>query len=212
MPPWIDAKVVIAFCSLLVASGVFLWNWERSRKGPVYSISSNPVLESTKGLHGTLLISYDSGDGKLTPVRDVYTARLTIKNAGHQEITKQDLDFPLNFTVPEPTKILGAAIGPCEPEILASHAVFNLSAQKTLTLNPILLNRKDSVSFSLVLSDLENSTKLSEKMICDGRIKGIHRIQVQDEDRRIWGNVITSMVAGMLMSMIMEWLLGWFNK
>jgi hypothetical protein len=178
MPSWIDPKVVLASCSLLVASVAFLWNWRRSRKRLAYGVSSNPVVQTTVGLHGKIVIYYDSGgacDNRIQ-VRDVYAARLTIKNNGSQDIEKGDFDSRLIFSVPKQTKILSVAIGPCEPENLLNHIDFSLSSPQQLALSPMLLNAGETVSFSLVLAGVENSSELSENMVCDGRIKGISRI------------------------------------
>lgn len=182
MPACIDAKVVLAFCSVVVAVTGLWWNWRRSRKGLAFSVSSSPVLQNTKGLNGAVVISYNSGDGTQHQVQDVYTARLTVRNSGTQEITKLDFDSPLKSTVPKPIRILSVAVGPCKPEILANHADYSLSAQETLTLNPTLLNPKDSISFSLVLSGVQTPARLSENIVCDTRIKGIHQIERINED------------------------------
>jgi hypothetical protein len=181
-----DAKVVIGVCGFLVALCSFWWNWRRSRKNVSFWITVNPVVQRTKDLHGSIVVLYDAGGGdKPVEVADVYTSRLTIKNIGYQEIAKSDFDVPLIFTVPPPTKILSAAIGDCDPESLVAHVTFELSSTlQQFRIEPMLLNRSDMISFSLVLSGVQDARGFCDNVTCDGRVKGIRQIMNRYETSR----------------------------
>jgi hypothetical protein len=85
------------------------------------------------------------------------------------------------------------------------------STQQALTVAPALLNSRDVVSFSLVLSGVLNAAALDKSVICDSRIKGIRRVS-NDLDSTPFMHrlglslVLPSFLAGIVFNVFENWL------
>ena len=170
-PNWLVAHqdaVIAGSLAIAVPWVAYLY----TKKSLVYGVLNSPVVQGTDGLHGRIIISYDRGDGPPVEVRNVHTLRLTIRNSG-AEISTSDFESPLTFSIPQPMKLLSVAVDDGKPESIAEHATLSLSQNgQALIGSPLLLNRGDEVSFSLVLSGVEDASAIGERIRCDSRLRG----------------------------------------
>jgi hypothetical protein len=96
-------------------------------------------------------------------VRDVGLVRLKIINTGTEPIKSSDFDRPVSFGVNEDASIILAEIVETKPAGLEPKLGQDLTK---ITLKPMLLNVRDSVTLKLLVADFDGT------IVADARVEG----------------------------------------
>lgn len=116
-------------------------------------------------VRGSVKVSFNDA-----PVEKVHFVALSLYNTGGLSISKTDYETPISIQFGEQSQVLTASVGETRPKNLPVKLGIT---EKTVTLEPILLNPGDS----LLLSCLVN--RLDQKNIgIHGRIVGLSDIKV----------------------------------
>jgi hypothetical protein len=188
---WHLVDVLVAI--FLFASGYVL-SRKHQRKSLSYEIRSfDPLLSVRDDMEGKLKITF--GD---MPVSKVHLAIIKVINTGYVSIKKEDFDEPLRMNFGKDARILAADIIDTNPKDLPAEedigAIFSEDVDN-VTLTPLLLNRKDSVTFKLIVSNAAD--------VCiTGRIMGvraINRMNMVERSRR-QSNMLWATIFGLVLS------------
>jgi len=159
-PAWQFVGVVLAVAAL---AATFLVFWlQRQRKTLSYEvISKNQLLTVREELEGRLQVLYDGH-----PARDICLLIVKFVNSGNVPVSTTDYERPLSLSTGITSKILSAVITDVDPENLAASIDI---LESRVTLKPILLNSKDSVTLKLIVSDFDC-------IVVDGRVLGVKSV------------------------------------
>jgi hypothetical protein len=157
-PAWQSAGVVV---TIVVALVIYLL--QRQRKSLSYEILSiNQLLTVGEELEGKLQVIYNG-----EPAKDICLLIIRLYNSGNLPITTADYERPVSLLTGDSSKILSTVITNVNPENLSFQ--LKIESQK-ISIDPILLNSKDSVTIKMLISDF------SGKLVVDGRIAGVKSI------------------------------------
>ncbi len=165
-PAWQFVGALIAFVAL---AATFLVYWlQRQRKAISYEVvSRNQLLTVREELEGRLQVLYEG-----QPARDICLLLLKLVNTGNVAVTTADYERPVSFSTGPSSKILSAVVTEVEPENLSVDIVIEDSR---VTVKPVLLNSKDSITFKLLVSDFSGS------VVADGRVVGVKTVAQRGE-------------------------------
>ena len=160
----LDLKSVIAIIAICVAILIaYFSNFWRNRKSLSYEIISNtPLLSSNELIRERLQILYDD-----VAVKNVHLLIIKLMNDGKQPIIKTDFIKPLNFKLPEQSKILSFETLELKPKNLDVELNFS---ENNLFLKTDLLNSKDSITLKIIASSYDFN------IMADARIVGVKEI------------------------------------
>ncbi len=169
----LDLKAVLTIISILTAITLALiFQWWRNRKHLTYQILTNTqLLKHDNEIRDKVQILVDG-----VSAENVQLMILKIINTGRQSIDekdfKQNLDFVFSSTDSESVAILSADLSKKQPDNMK---VRISRSDNTLSVEPIMLNYKDSFEIKVLL----NSNKAI--VTPDARITGVGKIQFDDK-------------------------------
>lgn len=183
----LDLKAILTIIGILTAVIIaYAANWWRNRKSLSYLIiGDTPLLTSSEEIRKEIQILY-----KGQPVKDVRLLILKIINDGHQPIDEKDFKKSVDFIFADDAHILSVETISVIPDNLLVETSFN---ENVLSLDPILLNSKDSIELKVIVSSYE------EKIKCDGRILGVKEIRHRSQDN--FTTALVLMYSGMFLTM-----------
>ena len=157
-PAWQFVGVVLALAA------TFLVYWlQRQRKALSFEvISKNQLLTVREELEGRLQVLYEGH-----PARDICLLVVKLFNSGNVPVSASDYERPISLSTGASSKVLSGAVTAVDPENLAASIEI---AESRVTLHPILLNSKDSVTLKLLVSDFGGN------VVVDGRVLGVRSI------------------------------------
>lgn len=160
-PAW---QFVGAILTLVALAATFLIYWlQRQRKSLSYEVvSQNQLLTVREELEGRLQVLYEG-----EPARDICLLVIKLLNSGNVAVSAADYERPVSFATGASSKILSAAVTDVDPENLAVDISVDDSR---VTVQPVLLNAKDSITLKLLVSDFSGSLSV------DGRVVGVKTI------------------------------------
>lgn len=160
-PLWQFVGVILALVAL--GATLLIYRLQQQRKALSVDVSSqNQLLTVKEELEGRLQILYD---GK--PTKDIRLLVINVFNSGNVPITAPDFVQPLTLDTGGTSTILSAVITNADPVNLK--ATIDVDKHH-VTLVPLLLNSKDSVTIKLLVSEFSDDVNI------DGRIIGVRSI------------------------------------
>lgn len=158
-----------------------LW-WSRPRKSLTYHIVSRQRLLTQKEQNENRLILLFEDD----PVPDATIVVVSVTNDGNTPIPLLDYERPVTVDVGQGSRILTADVIECEPADLKPVITWQDSE---LTLMPLLMNKKDSVTLKLLVAGFGSTT-----VSC--RVAGVKRIRSANKP------LVTAIVGGVALVLI----------
>lgn len=178
--------VLAALALATVVVSILLFWMQHRRKALSYEIISRTPLLSVEGeVKGKLQILFDG-----EPVQDVYLVVARIINTGNLPIVSTDYEDPVNLSFGENSQILTTDSSETNPNSL--RASTNIEKTKVV-LAPVLLNRGDSITIKMLISQFDGEIKI------DGHIVGVKSIRKLVEGR-VQSFIL--MMSGMVMSFV----------
>jgi len=149
--------LIIGILTIFVMILIFLLS--RKNKTLAYQIlSNNPILLKGKEIEGKLQILFNS-----QPVEDVYLSVVRLINSGNTQIETKDYDnVYIDFGAG--ANILTAEVTETKPDKIKVNT--QISNNKLL-LEPLLLNRRNSITLKFIVSHFTR-----KKITVEGRISG----------------------------------------
>jgi hypothetical protein len=149
---------------VFITLGTTFWLTSRNKKMLSYEvISKNQLLSVDEQVAGKLRIFYED-----QPTQDLCLLVIKLSNSGNTAISAKDFEEKITLSTGENSKILSVTVIEKIPENLSEKiSLFN----SYLTIEPLLLNSKDSLTIQLLVSDF--SGRISVK----GRILGVKEIK-----------------------------------
>ena len=142
----------------------FYFNWWRNRKSLSYEVLTSTNLFSVNSeVKHRIKITLD---GK--PAKDVQIVIIELLNDGYLPIEDKDFSTPLTIDFGESAEIISVENKENNPEDLP---VKIISEKTKVEIEPLLLNRKDSLKMQILVNKFENNLYIS------ARIKGILKIR-----------------------------------
>lgn len=182
-----QVQSLLALAALIATIiGYVITYLRRQRKSLGYAVTSLIPLTS---LQPQTLSSYQSAGlqityrGETIPQAHVIAVKFT--NIGNVPIKREDYDVPISLTFGEGTKPLTWRFVEKKPETIELNSPKSDDTGK-LTIEPVLLNPKDSFTVEMLVSGLRGHLKLG------GRIVGVKEI------KNISGGLPTSREEGMV--------------
>lgn len=160
------------FGIITFAFGAIIFFLQRKIKSLVYEVpASTSLITLDEEIKGKIKILFND-----IPVQNVHLLILRIVNNGNESVPSSDFESPLNFNFGEKTKILSSEILKVENQTL--NPKFNIRTNE-IELNPLLLNKKDSIEIKLLLAQFEGEIQVG------GRINGVEEVRRVKEVRYV---------------------------
>ncbi|HJP95749.1 MAG TPA: hypothetical protein VJ843_00060 [Candidatus Saccharimonadales bacterium] len=163
-----DPKVILGVLAIINAIVLALvFQWWRNRKSFSYDVISNvPLLSIRQEIKHRVQVLFDGN-----AVENVHLVIIRISNSGRVPIEVQDFAVPLNVNFGRGSEVLTTEVTKTMPSDLP----VTISHQKeSLTIDPLMLNRGDSITIQVLVSTPTASPKVS------GRVKGIPSLKKAD--------------------------------
>jgi hypothetical protein len=156
-----DIRTYIALVSLVFA---FIAYRRHKRKRLAYEIISNlPLFSVQREIKDRIKIYLDD-----TLVEKVNLVLIRIYNPGNDAITTRDFESPISVNLGDEAKILSVEISEKSPIDLPANISYD---DNSVTLEPLLLNEKDSVTIKALVSRPQRAITVS------ARIAGVNSIE-----------------------------------
>ncbi len=165
-PSWPFWGVVVTILTIVVP--FLIYYWQKQRKKISFDILSENQLLTTQeweDLKEKLQVLYEG-----QPIRSICFLMIKIFNSGNVPIIKEEYEVPINIYTGEDSTILSEATIKKEPEDLPIGILSK--GKNSISLQPILLNPKDSITLKILVSDF---SRTSLKIY--GRIAGVKHIE-----------------------------------
>jgi hypothetical protein len=157
-------QTIIGVLGIIVA--VIIYLLQRSKKRLVYTIlTETPLLSVNDEIKGKIKINYEAKE-----IQNLNLVILRIENRGNVHIAASDFEKPITFSFPN-SEILSAEVTDVSPKNLKPEISANSS---TLTVQPLLLNKRDFLTVKLVFSAYEKGVQ------ADARVTGVKEIEKFD--------------------------------
>lgn len=183
------------FIGLLLPIGatvvIFLIQLWLRRKALSYEIiSRTPLLNPQEKDKRNLQILFDNNQ-----VQDVDIIEVEIFNSGNEEIRPNDYERPISVNFDKNTQILTAEVAKVNPlNLKPSVKIEGIS----VILEPLLLNKKDSIKLKMLVSKCSNNPTVS------ARIAGVKEIKESSEKQnRVLLSIITGGTLGVIASIML---------
>ncbi len=169
-PAWQFVGVVLALAALVVS--LLIYWLQRQKKSLSYEIlSKNQLLTVKEALEGRLQVLYEG-----QPAQNICLLFIRLFNSGNVPIPASDYERKISLSIGTSSKILSGVVTNVYPKNLA----IDISIEENrVTLQPILLNSKDSVTLKLLVSDF------NANITVDGRIVGVKSITKSNQTHRL---------------------------
>jgi hypothetical protein len=157
-------QFILGLSTIIVAIIIFFL--QRRKKSLAYDVIANTsLLALDEEIKGKIQILYDG-----TSVQKVHLLILHIMNDGNVPIIKSDFESPLTFEFGENTRILSAELIKTEPANLKPE-FWGSPSESNISLEPLLLNSKDSIQLKLLLAQFEGIKEVG------ARINGVREVK-----------------------------------
>jgi hypothetical protein len=180
---WEFWGVIVAVFSMIVSVGIVLFQQRRKRLMYIV-LSETPLLSVSEEIKGKIKITY----GRKS-IQNIYLLVLKIENKGNVDIAASDYEQPIIFSF-EQAEMLSAEIVEVSPKNLKPVLTHDKSM---LTINPILLNRKDYIVIKLLFS------RYDKKIDVDVRIIGIKEMERGESGQSDPLNQMTTGLLGIIL-------------
>jgi len=169
----------------IVAGLLAAWHYSEKRGLTVYLDTEIPVVSVNEEFAEDIEVQYRS-----TPISSLHVLQLTVKNSGNRPIERPDYDTPLSFqyggaVASSPTLV------ECNPSSLTPE--LTVSSPDSVTLQPLLLNARDSFTFRTFILNKRNAV---DPVRINGRISGITEIRLRTD--------IPDVATGSFMQLVVE--------
>lgn len=135
-------------------------------------ISIVPMIRVNQYINNQVVVLFEG-----MPVQGIVTVVIRLINSGNEAIRKDDYERRISFSFGE-SKILNAELLSVNPPSLSASIEF---LDNCIYFEPILLNSRDYMKFSVLLAEFEG------KIVPDGRIVGVHEItQINSEEQHAY--------------------------
>lgn len=159
---WDFVGVLVAVITIILSIAIFLA--QRKRKKLTYEIvSKTSVLSAAEEISGKLQILFQG-----EAVKNVYLLVIKLSNTGNLPITTADFERLVCLKVEKSERILSAEVSETTPPNLSATLQ---NTDKSIQLNPLLLNPGDTIVIKTLISDYQNDVEI------DGRIVGVQNIE-----------------------------------
>lgn len=167
--PIVQITINAAIGLLTIIVSILIYRKQQSRKGITYEvISDNPILSLKKELKGRVQVLFDA-----KPIDDARLVIIRIWNSGNVPILPQEYGDPIRFDFGENAEILDADVLETIPSNMTDKAKASLSLEAGgVVLEPILLNSRDSITFKVLLAQMQSTREIK----VNARIVGINQI------------------------------------
>lgn len=155
-----------SFTIITVIFTAIFFKMQHQHKALSYKILSYTPLVIRDVIGEKLQIVFE---GK--PVEDVYLSIIKIYNSGNTPIVSNDYERPINLYFGENSQILTNEVIEKNPDNL--EVTTHIEGTKIM-LDPLLLNKKDSITLKIILSQPDIS---NNNINIDGRIVGVKEIK-----------------------------------
>jgi hypothetical protein len=159
---------------VFITLGTTFWLTSRNKKMLSYEvISKNQLLSVDEQVAGKLRIFYED-----QPTQDLCLLVIKLSNSGNTAISAKDFEEKITLSTGENSKILSVTVIEKIPENLSEKiSLFD----SYLTIEPLLLNSKDSLSIKLLVSNPTDTNKIS----VGSRIIGVRQIEYREASNNI---------------------------
>lgn len=160
-----------------IAAAVLIFRAQRNKKSLSYKvISDTKLLTVDEEIAGEVEIVYGG-----TPVKNVNLCLLKIVNDGNVPVASADYERPLSFRFGDTCQILSAKIVNQSPQNLQPQSRYDATR---FYLEPLLLNRKDSLTVKLLIAQYDSIVEP------DARIIGIREVQKVKDRSRLTSSIL----------------------
>jgi hypothetical protein len=153
-PVWTPVGVIVGVLAIAVA--IFIAVRSRAKKSLDYQISQTSVASVSAEASDQIEILYAG-----QPARHVHLIEIMIENTGTLAITADDFERPLGITFGDGALPLTAGIARTIPKDLTPSVTIT---NEELVLDPLLLNRHDSVTLKTLVRDFEGPVSLHARI------------------------------------------------
>jgi len=166
---WPIIGTIIALVAIFIS--IILFYFGKKTKRLSYDIvSNNPILLKKEDIKGKLEIFFN---GK--SVEDVYLIVIKLINSGNVPIETDDYEKPIVINFGKNAQILTVEVTETDPSGIS---VPIHTHKNKFEINPVLLNKSDSINFKILVSKFSNSD-----ITFDGRIVGVKEIRKMTENK-----------------------------
>ncbi len=155
-------RTVLAIAAIVISASIAitLFILNRKKKSLGYDfISMTRVVSVKEDMAGRIQVLVDG-----VSANDVGVVQVRVANTGTEPVKAADYVRPITFSVTGKARIIEASVSERSP---ASIDVLFQKADQSVTLNPTLLNSKDSVVLKLLIADFDGD------LTVDSRIEGV---------------------------------------
>ncbi len=154
---------------LTIFVSVMIYRKQQNRRSITYrTISATSLLSVGEEVKGEVKVLY-----KGKAVSNVRLIILKMWNSGNMPILPQEYIEPIKFEFGDHEEILDVDVLETMPSDIKNKVKTSLKSDtKSVTFEPLLLNRNDSITFKVLLTQ----SKLIKKIDVSGRIVGINQI------------------------------------
>lgn len=164
-PIWEFVGVIVAVLGTIAAIFITIWLTHRRKILSYRVLSHTPIasVHNSRETDGRVQILFNG-----EPVHNVELILLKIENTGDIPIASDDYENPLQISLNKTAKILEAQIIEKSPNNLPASIDYE---ESTVSLKPLLLNSKDSVTMKILASQFNGS------LFVEGRIIGVKSVK-----------------------------------
>jgi hypothetical protein len=162
---------ILSLLTIIVSIALFLI--QRERKEMAYAvISDTPVVSVKKDVADQVQVLF-----RHKPVNDVHLVILDIWNSGNKPIEPKDYDgAPVTFNLGEKVHILDVNILSTRPDAVKDRVKL-VPHQENISLQPLLLNGKDSISLRILLTDYQGKLNVTSHISGVSQLRDFNKLE-----------------------------------
>ena len=172
---------------IAIGVSIVLFRLNRKKKGLSYEIvRNNRLFKVDSSLQSRIQVIVD---GK--PAINVTLVIIDIQNTGNEAIRREDFDVPCRFSFGSGAEVISTRILEAKPRDLAANIAVG---DRSITLEPLLLNSGDRLSIEVLLTDSTSAVVQSGRVVGIAEIKNI--IRKAHRSDYTWWAVFLSIASG----------------
>lgn len=152
---WQFLGVVVGLLGVIVTIVIFQLQKNKKRLA-YYILTDTSLLTVDDEIKGKIQINYENKN-----IQNIRLLILKIENIGNIDISSSDFEQPIIISFPN-SEILSAGLIDASPRNLTPNIQIDSSK---LTINPILLNKKDFLTYKFIFSDYGNIIDVNSRII-----------------------------------------------
>ena len=182
-------RTLLAIVAIVVS--IVLFRLNRKKKGLSYKVVRNDRLfKVNSSLQSRIQVIVDG-----QPAPNLTLVLIDIQNTGNEAIRREDFDVPCRFSFETRADVISTRVLESKPRDLAANIAIG---DKSITLEPLLLNSGDRLSIEVLLTDPSATVQQSGRVVGVAEIKNVtgkaHKTDVT------WGIVSLSIASGVIAS------------